>query len=152
MPALTLQTQYKRRSTQLCRPKRYVYFRPSATWYNQGHGSSSSLASKQMIFGPPHPHLPAPAGSAVGLHDCLYCGAKIGILQLLKQLAIELNIWRCFNCSATTARRYQPRTRSLSPTGPQWRTTTDSVLCGFLAVLLSASFESWHTRRRSPPA
>ena len=38
--------------------------------------------------------------------------------------------------SATFSGRYKPRTRSLSPTGPQWRTTTDSVLSEFLAVQL----------------
>ena len=97
------------------------------------------------------------SGSAVGLHDCFYRGAKTGNLKLREQLAVELNIWRRSAIrptirSATFARRYEPRTRSLSPTGPQWRTTTDSVLSGFLAVLLSARFESRNTGRRSPPA
>ena len=82
---------------------------------------------------------------------------KTGNLKLREQLAVELNIWRrsaiCPTIrSATFARRYEPRTRSLSPTGPQWRTTTDSVLSGFLAVLLSARLESRNTGRRSPPA
>ena len=66
---------------------------------------------------------------------------KTGNLKLREQLAVELNIWRrsaiCPTIrSATFARRYEPRTRSLSPTGPQWRTTTDSVLSEFLAVQL----------------
>ena len=47
------------RANSDCRPKHYVYFRPRATWCNQGHGSSPSLASKWTIFGTPHPHLPA---------------------------------------------------------------------------------------------
>ena len=72
MPALTPQMQYKRRSTQQCRPKRYVYFRRSATWYNQGHGSSSSLASKRMILRPPHPHLPAPRSTRHRAHLALF--------------------------------------------------------------------------------
>ncbi|CAH3112831.1 unnamed protein product, partial [Porites lobata] len=61
-------------------------------------------------------------GSAVGLHDCFYRGAKTGNLKLRDQLAVDLNIWR------------------------------HSVLSGFLAVLLSARFESRNTGRRSPPA
>ena len=49
---------------------------------------------------------------------------KTGNLKLREQLAVELNIWRrsaiCPTIrSATFARRYEPRTRSLSPTGPQ---------------------------------
>ena len=97
------------------------------------------------------------AGSAVGLHDGFYRGAKTGKLKLHKQLTIEFNIWRCSAirptiCSATFARRYKPRTRSLSPTSLQWQTTTDSILSGFLAVLLSARFESQYTGRHSPPA
>ena len=97
------------------------------------------------------------ARSAVGLHDCFYRGAKTGNLKIREQLAIELNIFRRSAIrptirSATFARRYEPRTRSLSPTGPQWRTTTDSVLSGFLAVLLSARFEFRNTGRRSPSA
>ena len=39
------------------------------------------------------------------------------------------------------AGRYWLRTRSLFPTGLQWRKTTDSVLSGFLVVLLSARLE-----------
>ena len=98
-----------------------------------------------------------PIPSDHGLHDCFYRGAKTGNLKLREQLAVELNIWRRSAIrptirSATFARRYKSRTRSLSPTGPQWRTTTDSVLSGFLAVLLSARFESRNTGRRSPPA
>ena len=46
----TLQMYYKRRNTKKCRPKHYVYFCPRAAWYNQGHGSSSSLASKRTIL------------------------------------------------------------------------------------------------------
>ena len=34
------------------------------------------------------------AGSAIGLHDCIYRGAKTGNFKLREQLAVELNIWR----------------------------------------------------------
>ena len=56
------------------------------------------------------------------------------------------------NRSATFTRRSEPRTRSLSPRCPQWQTTTDSDLSGFLVVLLAARLESRHTGRRSLPA
>ena len=56
------------------------------------------------------------------------------------------------NRSATFTRRFEPRTRSLSSRCPQWRTTTDSDLSGFLVVLLAARLESRHTGRRSLPA
>ena len=55
-------------------------------------------------------------------------------------------------CNGRQQQRYKPHTRSLSPTSLQWQTTTDSVLCGFLTVLLSARFESRYTGRHSPPA
>ncbi|XP_068761016.1 uncharacterized protein [Montipora capricornis] len=108
IPLPTLQMQFKQRSTQQCRPKRYVSFVPAPPSTIGATAPAHRLPLSERFSGL-HTHIYRPrnhAGSAVGLHDCLYRGAKIGNLQLREQLAIKLNIWRCFNCSATSARRY----------------------------------------------